>query len=638
MIPIASRIKGITVEIGGDVSGLDKALKGVNKDIKDTQAQLKDVEKLLKLDPKNVELLDQKQRLLSKSAEQTADKYNKLKATLDSVTASNPKFDEWTKAQAGFAAETTKTEKALAELQKQQAQMRELGFAPDSSQMREVQAEIDKTTAKLAEIEKKSVETYEALGRPISIDQYDALQRELVESKAQMEAAQKASDSFNVTLERVNVTAGQVSEKAEQLAQKTAGLSTAGVAVASALGAMAVAAGKTADDLNTLSKQSGFSTDLIQQWQYAADLIDVDSETIIAAARKMKANMTSTSADVVAAWEKLGITVYDNNGKLKDAETMFMSTVGALSLVRDETERDILAMTIFGRRADELAGIIDDGGQDLRYYGQQARDLGLILSQDALDGANKFNDGLTTIKAQAQAAFTEAGASLAENLLPELEKLVGWVEKVVTWFANLDGGTLKVIGTVALLVAAIAPILTLISKIGGAVEGVTSIAKLFSSAASSSAFFGFAKWGLIIMGVVAAIAALVAIIGVLTGKGDQIKSTLASVGNTVTGYGNNLTANYGAAGAMPSTQYGGATAGNYNALTTPTYGTATMTSSGISRATGAGRGYDTGPITRGGAQDIVINITDTIDGQTLARNTYRYNQDEAARRGTAAVR
>lgn len=596
------------------------------------------MEKLLKLDPKNVELLDQKQRLLSKSAEQTADKYNKLKATLDSVTASNPKFDEWTKAQAGFAAETTKTEKALAELQKQQAQMRETGSAPDSSQMREVQAEIDKTTAKLAEIEKKSVETYEALGRPISIDQYDALQRELVESKAQMEAAQKASDSFNVTLERVGVTAGQVSDKAEQLAQKTAGLSTAGAAVAGALGAMAVAAGKTADDLNTLSKQSGFSTDLIQQWQYAADLIDVDSETIIAAARKMKANMTSTSADVVAAWEKLGITVYDNNGKLKDAETMFMSTVGALSLVRDETERDILAMTIFGKSADELAGIIDDGGRDLRYYGQQARDLGLILSQDALDGANKFNDGLDTIKAQAKAAFTEAGASLAENLLPELEKLVGWVEKVVTWFSNLDGGTLKVIGTVALLVAAIAPILTLISKIGGAVEGVTSIAKLFSSAASSSAFFGFAKWALIIMGVVAAIAALVAIIGVLTGKGDQIKSTLASVGNTVAGYGNNLTANYGAAGAMPSTQYGGATAGNYNTLTTPTYGTATMTSSGISRATGAGRGYDTGPITRGGAQDIVINITDTIDGQTLARNTYRYNQDETARRGTAAVR
>lgn len=637
MIPIASRIKGITVEIGGDVSGLDKALKGVNKDIKDTQAQLKDVEKLLKLDPGNVELLDQKQRLLAKSTEQTANKYNQLKEALDNATASNPKYDEWTRAQAGFAAQTTKTEKALVDLQKQQKQLQELGFAPDSAQMVEVQAEIDKTTAKLADIEKQSKATYEALGRPISIDQYDALQRELVESKAQMEAAQKASDGFNVSLEKVSVAAGKVSDSAAQVAEKTRGLSTAGAAVAGALAGMAVSAGLAADDLNTLSKQTGFTTDMLQQIEYAADLIDVDAETIVNAARKMKDNMTSTGAEVTAAWEKLGVTLKNTDGTWRNTQDVFFDVVGGLSLVRDEVERDQLAMTLFGTKADALAGVIDDGAHSLRQYGEQARDMGLILSQDALDGANKFNDGLSTIKAQAKAAFTEAGASLAETLLPELEKLVGWVEKVVSWFANLDGGTLKVIGTVALLVATITPILTLISKIGGAVEGVTSIAKLFSSAASSSAFFGFAKWALIIMGVVGAIAALVAIIGVLTGKGDQIKSTLDSVGNSVTGYSKNLASNYGATGAMPSTQYGG-TPGNYNTLTTPTYSTATMTGSGISGATGANRGRDTSVLERGVGGEIVIPITTTIDGATLARNTFRYNQDEAARRGGSAVR
>ena len=59
-----SRISGITVEIGGDVTGLSKALSGVNKEIRDTQSELRDVEKLLKLDPGNVELLGQKMRLL----------------------------------------------------------------------------------------------------------------------------------------------------------------------------------------------------------------------------------------------------------------------------------------------------------------------------------------------------------------------------------------------------------------------------------------------------------------------------------------------------------------------------------------------------------------------------------------------
>ena len=62
---MANRIKGITVEIGGDTTGLSKALSGVNKDLRSTQSQLKDVERLLKLDPGNVELLAQKQRLLS---------------------------------------------------------------------------------------------------------------------------------------------------------------------------------------------------------------------------------------------------------------------------------------------------------------------------------------------------------------------------------------------------------------------------------------------------------------------------------------------------------------------------------------------------------------------------------------------
>ena len=64
---MASRIKGITVEIGGDTTKLTDALKDVNKEISSTQAQLRDVEKLLKLDPSNTELLSQKQRLLTEA-------------------------------------------------------------------------------------------------------------------------------------------------------------------------------------------------------------------------------------------------------------------------------------------------------------------------------------------------------------------------------------------------------------------------------------------------------------------------------------------------------------------------------------------------------------------------------------------
>ena len=80
---MANRIKGITVEIGGDTTKLSKALESVNGTIKNTQTQLKDVEKLLKLDPTNTELLSQKQRLLADSITATKDKLATLKTTAE---------------------------------------------------------------------------------------------------------------------------------------------------------------------------------------------------------------------------------------------------------------------------------------------------------------------------------------------------------------------------------------------------------------------------------------------------------------------------------------------------------------------------------------------------------------------------
>lgn len=78
-MPAKSRISGITVEIGGDTTGLDKALSSTNKEINVTKNELKDVEKLLKLDPANTELISQKQRLLGEEIEQTKGKLNALK-------------------------------------------------------------------------------------------------------------------------------------------------------------------------------------------------------------------------------------------------------------------------------------------------------------------------------------------------------------------------------------------------------------------------------------------------------------------------------------------------------------------------------------------------------------------------------
>ena len=84
---MANRIKGITVEIGGDTTKLQTALKGVNGQIKNTQSALKDVERLLKLDPTNTNLLAQKQKLLTQAIGETKEKLTTLKTAAQQMNS-----------------------------------------------------------------------------------------------------------------------------------------------------------------------------------------------------------------------------------------------------------------------------------------------------------------------------------------------------------------------------------------------------------------------------------------------------------------------------------------------------------------------------------------------------------------------
>lgn len=471
---MADRIKGITVEIGGDVTKLNDSLRSVNKEINGTQSALKDVERLLKMDPKNTELLAQKQQLLTQAIESTEKKLEALK-----------------------------------------------------------------------EAEKQAQEQFER--GEISQQQYQGLQREIAATEQSLKQLKAAAEDSKTTLEKVGDVAKKVGDAAGIVAEKTKGLSTAAAAGAAGLAGLAVKAGMAADDLNTLAKQSGFGTDEIQKWQYAADRVDVSVDDIVGAAKKMKKNMVSTSADVTAAWDQLGVSVRDNNGKLRDSAEVFYEVLTALSQVENETERDILAMQLFGKSADSLAGIVDDGGAALREFGEEAEAAGLILSQDALDGANAFNDGLDTIKAKATAAAMTAGASLAENLLPVLDGLVEKLSGVLEWVAQLDGGQLQLLAGILLVVAAISPVAKIIQGISGAVGALTAIIPaitggiaLFTGAATtgSAAATAFAGALTFITGpvgiAVAAIAGIIAVLVLLWNKCDGFREVVTAAWEGIT--------------------------------------------------------------------------------------------------------
>lgn len=322
----------------------------------------------------------------------------------------------------------------------------------------------------LKEAEKQAQEQF-AKGE-ISQEQYDALQREIVSTEQELGRLEKSAANANATMQHIAAVTKEVSEKTGEFADKTRGLSTAAAGAVAALGSMAAKAISSADDLNALAQKTGFSTDELQKMQYAADRVDTSMESVTGAASRLKRNLTSTSSTVTSAFSRLGVSVTDANGELRDSTEIFWEVIAGLSEIENETERDTVAMALFGKGADELAGIIDDGGAAFRSYGKEAEQLGLILSQDTLDGLNEVNDELDKLKAQSQALIAVNGAKIVQAFLPLIQELSNGAGALAEKISSLDEKQIKTIGTAAALIATVSPVAGIISKITSAASGL----------------------------------------------------------------------------------------------------------------------------------------------------------------------
>ena len=431
-----TKIRGITIELGADTSGLSKALKGVNTEIKSTQKQLKDVERLLKLDPTNTELLEQKQKLLGDQVQQTSKKLEALK-----------------------------------EAQKQ-----------------------------VGEELKKTGEGQE---------QYDALTREIAATEQELKEAEKAAKAFNVTSEKIAASAEKMAGKFDTVAKKTKNLSKAAAGFLASMGALAIKTAQEADELKTLSEQTGVSTDELQKWNYAAERVDVDVSTMTGAMKKLKKQLTSTKAP----FEELGIATKDANGNFRDITDIFYDSIAALGKIQNETERDVVAMELFGKSADELAGIIDDGGAALRSLGEEAENLGVIIPEEDIEKANELNDAIDQLKAEATGTFAEIGTEIAEMLLPYLPDIKEAIESVLQALRDMDPETLGLVAKCAGIVAAISPIASVSSA---AASSVGTLSKALGGLGGSAGLSG-GPMALI----VAAIAGFVVAVGLAVNKAQE---------------------------------------------------------------------------------------------------------------------
>lgn len=365
---------------------------------------------------------------------------------------------------------------------------------------------------------KKAQKEMDASGVDKNSEQYKRLQREIAITEGElkkMNGELKETELKGSKLGALGGAFSQLGGKITAAGKALAPFSAAATAVLGALTGIGVKAASTADDIITLSKQTGISTDQLQLYAAAADLVDVSVETMAKSQQKLKKTMLSASEGgaVAQRFEALGVAVTDANGNLRDSDDVFQDVIKALGTMENETERDAIAMDIFGKSASELNPLIEDAGATYEKVSQMLSEHGLApLSEEELQRANEFKDSLDTIKMIFQQVIQIVGAKIAGVLQPIIEKLVEKVTAFAEWLANVDP---EIIATVLGITAVIAGLTPVLMAVGTAISAVGA-AMTFLAANP-------------IVGIIAVITALIGVLIYLIKHWDEVKAKATEV-------------------------------------------------------------------------------------------------------------
>lgn len=192
---------------------------------------------------------------------------------------------------------------------------------------------------------------------------------------------------------------------------------------------MTIQASASADELLTQSMISGIDPEKLQQLHYASELIDVSTETIVDSQTKLIRSMNDardSSSDEAKEFQKLGISVTDSSGQLRDANTVFYEVIDALGQVENGTERDAAAMAILGKGARELNPLIVQGSDALKGLAADAEKTGYVLRTDQVEALGKVDDAYQRLQLSQEAVRNQLAAQFAPS-----------AESVLTKFAEL---------------------------------------------------------------------------------------------------------------------------------------------------------------------------------------------------------
>ena len=580
---MANRIKGITVEIGGDTTKLSKALEGVNKDIKGTQTQLKDVQKLLKLDPTNTELLSQKHKLLADAVSATKEKLEVLKT----------------------AAEQANTALANGEISQQQYDALQREIIETENELKRLTTEANNSHTAL---EKMGVlgETLQSAGDKIS-----GVGQKLLPVTAGVTAlgtiAVKTGADFDAAMSKVAAVSGATGSEMDALREKAREMGSktkfSASEAADAMNYMAMAGWKTNDMLSGIegimnlaasgedlastsdivtdaltafglsASDSGHFADILaaassnantnvsmmgETFKYAAPVLGslgysaedsaiaiglmanagIKSSQAGTALRAAITNLAKPTDTVASAMEQYGISLTDSSGKmysLRELMEQLRQKLGGLS----EAEQAQAAASLFGKEAmsgmlaiingspadfEKLSNAIDTCSDTVDGYNGTTEKMAAVM-QDNLAGQ------VTILKSQLE----ELAISFSDILMPTIRSIVSRIQELVDKLNQLDPQTKETIAKIALVAAALGPMLVVLGKT------ISSVGTVFSAVSKLPALFSTVQGGIgaitgalgvslgPLLAIIAAVAALVAAFVHLWKTNDEFKSNIIAI-------------------------------------------------------------------------------------------------------------
>ena len=525
---MASRIQGITVEIGGDTTKLQTALKGLNGEIKSTQTALKDVEKLLKMDPGNTELLAQKEKLLAQAVDETKQKLETLKTAANQANTalangeiSKEQYDalqrEIIETEADLKKLETQANQSATALQKISSAGEKMKTVGDNisgagqkmlpvtaavtglgtaavttaanfeSSMSQVQATMGITKESMSTLDGQSVNTMDALSNQaqemgastafsatecaealnyLALAGYDTQEMaDTLPTVLNLAAAggidlASASDMVTDAMSALGMKTSEADKMVDQMA-KTA--STTNTSVAQ-LGEGILTIGATAKSVKGGTAELNTALGILAN----NGIKGAEGGTHL---RNIILSLQNPTDKAAGSLKQLGVSVYDSEGNMRSMNDILGDLNKSMDGMTSEEKANIIS-TIFNKTdLSSVNALLANTGSTWDELQASIENSGGAAGQMADTQLDNLQGQLTLLKS----AVEGLAISFGQLLMPAIKTIVGWVQKFVDWLNGMDEGAKKVVVTIALLAAALGPVLIIVGKVISAVGTIMTV-------------------------------------------------------------------------------------------------------------------------------------------------------------------